>query len=119
MDLALDNSTGDLRLTNGDLDFVEEDEAIAQYLRQKLRLNLAEWFLDESAGVPYNDQILVKNPKTVVIDAVFKNQILSTPGVLELLEYAAELDGPTRTLSLTFKVRGQRGVIDFRETFTV
>lgn len=116
MDLGLDSATGDIKLINGDIALVRDADAVAQYLRQKLRMFLAEWFLDESVGVPYFDDVFVKNPKQVVIDSIFKQQILSTPGVIELLTYSALLDGPTRTLQLRFQARSQDGLIDFNET---
>lgn len=104
-DLALDPTTGDLDFENGDLYLTEGDSAVAQFLRQKLKLFLAEWFLDQSAGINFFDEVFVKNPKKVVIDTIFKNEILSTPGVVELLEYNVTLDGPTRKMTLNFKVR--------------
>lgn len=104
-DLALDPVTGDLDFENGDLYLTEGDSAVAQFLRQKLKLFLAEWFLDQSAGINFFDEVFVKNPKKVVIDTIFKNEILDTPGVVELLEYNVTLDGPTRKMTLNFKVR--------------
>ena len=79
MDLALDSITGDLDFENGDLYMVRQSAAVEQFLRQKLKLFLAEWFLDESKGVNYFDEVFVKNPRSVVIDTIFKNEILSTP----------------------------------------
>ncbi len=119
MDLALDPLTGDLKLTNGDLTVVKDADAVAQFLRQKLKLFQTEWFLDESVGVPFFDQVFVKNPKQVIIDTIFKREILNTPGVVELLSYSAILDGPTRKLTLTFQARAKDGLIDFSETIEV
>lgn len=119
MDLALDPLTGDLKLSNGDLTLVKDADAVAQYLRQKLKLFQTEWFLDETVGIPYFDQVFVKNPKQVIIDSVFKTAILNTPGVVELLSYAALLDGPTRSLTLIFQARSRTGLIDFSETIEV
>lgn len=120
MDLALDPETGDLDLSNGDLYLLSGVDAVTQFVSQKMRLFLAEWFLDESAGIPYFDDVLVKNPRAEVIDTVFKNQILSAPGVVELLEFSASLDGPTRRMTLAFKARSEDGdMIDFREVISI
>lgn len=117
MDIAL-NSDGDLDLSGGDLRIATGSEAVAQYLRQKLRLFKAEWFLDESSGIDYHDEVFVKNPKAPIIDTIFKNEILSAPGVLELMEFSASLAGDTRELLLEFKARSEDGdIIDFSETF--
>lgn len=116
MDLKLDTATGDLDVSDGDLGIVTMLDAVAQFLRQKLKMFQTEWFLDQQAGIPYFDQVFVKNPKQVVIDSIFKSEILSAPGVVELLEYSALLDGPTRQLELDFKARGVDGEIDFSES---
>lgn len=119
MDLLLDTTTYDLTMKNGDLVLSEGLEAIQQNLKQRLQIFLTEWFLDETQGIDFIDSVLVKNPRSVVIDTIFKDQILATPGVLELLEYSASLNGPTRVLSIRFKVRCEEGVIDFDETLPV
>lgn len=115
MDLKLD-ANHDLVIENGDLGLVDKADAVAQYLRQKFKFFQTEWFLDETKGIPYFDQVFVKNPKQVVIDAIFKNEILSTPGVIELVSYLAALDGPTRGLNLQFRARSPDGEINFNET---
>lgn len=117
MDLALDPTTGDLALDNSDLFFVRDIDAVAQFLWQKHRLFLAEWFLDENSGIPYHDRVFVKNPKGVEIDTIFKNDIMNTPGVIELLEFSATLDGPIRKLSISYKARAKGGIISFNSTF--
>lgn len=119
MDIQLDTLTDDIALVNGDLILTSGSGSVAQFLRQRLKLFQTEWFLDETVGVPYFDEVFVKNPKAVVIDTIFKNTILSTPGVIELLEFAATLDGTTRKLSLQFKVRSEDGLIDFSEEIAI
>ena len=44
-DLALDTTTGDLLLQDFDLQFVEDQDQIAQNLAIRLRFILGEWFL--------------------------------------------------------------------------
>ena len=119
MDLALSNTDGDLLIENADLVFVRDIDAVAQYLKQKLRTFQSEWFLDESVGIPYFDQIFIKNPRSVTYDSIFKEAILSTPGVVELVNYSAELDGASRNLTLTFQARTRDGLIDFSEVIEV
>lgn len=115
MDLALD-ANGDLDLENADLYFVKGADAVKQFISNKLRFFLAEWFLDETGGIPYFDQVFVKNPSPIIIDTIFKTQILDTPGVVELLEFSIELDGKNRKATITFRARTEDGEIDFSET---
>jgi hypothetical protein len=118
MDLAL-NENHDLDLFNGDLFLVSEVDAVTQYLKQRMKLFLGEWFLDEASGIPYFDRILVKNPNLVEIDAIFKNEILSTPGVVELLEFSINIDGQARSMRLAFRARSREGEILFDEELGV
>lgn len=103
MDLKIDDIDGDLTTVNGDLEMVEGQEVIQQFLKQKFKFFLAEWFLDENQGVPWFDSILVKNPNPVTIDTIFKDLILSTPGVIELVEYQTSFNRQQRRFRLTFK----------------
>ena len=83
-DLKLDIA-GDLALTStGDLATVDGLDAVTQRLRFALQHFKGEWTLDEAFGVPWFQDVLKKNPNPVVVDAVLKQVILATPGVLAL-----------------------------------
>lgn len=112
MDLAL-NADGDIDVINGDFYFVTGVDATVQFLNQRLRLFLAEWFLDETLGVPYFDEIFVKNPNAVAIDSILKTYIINSPGVLELLAFDMSIDTATRTLTVSGRIRALDGEADF------
>lgn len=105
----IDTSQPDLQLTTG-------VDAIQQHLTQRLKTFMNEWFLNYNIGIPYFEQILIKNPNYVIIDSVFKKEILETPGVIELLEFDLDLNTSTRLLSLTFKAITSEGVFNFLNT---
>ncbi len=106
-------SDNDIVIQNNDATLITGRDEIAQVLRQELRVFLGEWFLDTAEGIPYFQEILKKNPNPSTVDAIFKNKILSTPGVIELLSYSLEING--RNLSLSFSASTQEGIIDFNE----
>lgn len=107
-DLKLDAS-GDLFLDGADLALVSDGEAIAQAVRCRLRFFAGEWFLNESAGVPYFESILIKNPNTVAINEVFRTELLGTPGVLEVLQLGLDYDSEQRSLTVTFRCTTDQG----------
>lgn len=115
MDIRLNEITHDIELVNADLGFVTKNEAVTQFLRQRLKFFETEWFLDETKGIPYFDQILIKGPRASVIDAIFKREILETNGVVELKSFSLDLDPAARALTLSFKARSTDGDIDFSE----
>lgn len=94
----------DLRLTpQGQLELVSDTEEIAQFLAQRLRTFFGEWFLDNTIGVPYFEEIFTKQQNVDAIEAIFIDEILSTPGVVQLFSF--ELDIPDlskRQLEISF-----------------
>lgn len=115
MDLALATATKDLDFANGDLYLLEGNDAIAQHVEQRFKTFLAEWFLDETVGVPYFDYIFQKNPNPVVVDAVLKQTALLSPGLVEILTWNLTLDPAARELSLDFQARSEEGFIEFAD----
>ncbi len=114
--LVIDNTTGDLAITDNKFTFNSGVESIRQHLQIRLRIALGEWFLDETIGVPYFQDIFKKNPNYVNVTEAFKTTILETPGVVELLEFNYEYDNTDRLFSLTFKALTDEGLLDFSES---
>lgn len=108
-DLKLD-ANGHVTFVNNDLVFVEGSEEVAQLILERLRTFLGEWFLDVTIGVPYFEEVLVKNPTAA--ESVLKREIILTPGVLELLEFTFTVDKSTRKATLNFKVISTDGPIE-------
>ncbi len=89
MDIALDLTPtsptfNDLLIVNGNLVLVDGVGAIQQHVVQRIRIFLGEWFMDNTIGIPFFDQVLIKNPDQSKIDAIFQNVILGTPGMEQL-----------------------------------
>jgi len=110
---------GDIDITNNEATFIESTDEVVQLLRQRLRTFFGEWFLDTEIGVPYHQEILKKNPNPTAMDAAFKNEILNTPGVIELTQFEMDIDPATRNLTLTFQCIATDGIIDFSEILGV
>lgn len=115
MDLALVTSTdaanptsGDLRLTDGQLTLVEGDEAIAQHLRVRLRWIRGEWFLDQRTGIPFFEDVLTRFQRGRA-EALFRRTILQTPGVTALRSFRLEVSTATRRATLSFEATAESG----------
>lgn len=104
-DLMCDPDTGDLlisplgltRLTNTQV------EEVGQRLRTKLQHFLGEWFLDETLGLSYFRDVLVRNPDMAVVKSLFQDAITSDAGVEQLVLLDLALNTETRVLSVTFE----------------
>lgn len=103
----------DLELDGGDLVLNDGLDGVTQDIMQRMQFYFAEWFLNTEQGVPYFQQILVKNPDQGAIDAIFKNVILSTPGIISLDEYGFVVDRQTRKLTVRFRAKSTSGPIDY------
>ena len=112
-DLSLTEDLSGLLIKNGDLVLTQGADAVKQHVTQRLRMFTGEWFLNLSEGVPYFQNILVKNPNPDIVDSLIKDTILSTPGVDELLSFNLEYDAALRTLIVDFSIRVLDTIIDF------
>jgi len=113
----LDNDH-DLKVTNNSLTLTEGLEAIRQHLLCVLQTFLGEWFLDQDVGVPYYQEILVKQPSFQTVSQVLRAKILGTPGVLELLSFDLRYLS-NRELRLDFSAETTDGPIDFSQIIEV
>lgn len=102
---------GDLAVVNGNFALVggETDEAnqaaVKQAIACRLRMFLGEYFLDESVGVDYFGQILVRNPDPQVIRELLRQTIAGTPDVVDVVGADLLLDSPTRSASISYTVQ--------------
>lgn len=111
---------GDLDLRTGDLQIATGVTAIRQQLMDRLTLFKGDWFLDVDVGMPYYQQVLVKNPNLGVVRALFAQAVRTTPGVSELLSLSLELDARSRSLQVNFTcVTDTDEVLVFNERFVL
>lgn len=109
----------DLLITNGDLVMVSGTSEVLQSILTTLATYYGEWFMDNSIGVDYFNQILVKNPDQAHVDALLIDAILGVPGVVQLLEYTATPDFITRQISVEFSVLSVNGIVDYSGSVAV
>lgn len=107
-ELFLDPTTGDLAVP---FQIVRGELAVMQRIRIRFRFFLGEWFLDTRLGVPYYRDILIKNPDSILISFIFRQVLLSTPGVASVASFSASLDRPTRFLTVDFEATLEDGTV--------
>ena len=91
---------GDLYLNrNGDVEIIG---SIRQALQIKLKWFLGEWVFNPDLGVPYFEDILIKNPNQAIIEKDIREQILSVEGVTGIDSLSLSWDRQTRNLSCKF-----------------
>lgn len=114
-DIALSVGTHDLVIIDGDIALIDNAERVAQAIRIKLRSFLKEWFLDTTYGLPYWDEILIKNPSLTNIRSIFRTQILAVDDVNSVTSLTLDHDKQTRTLTVDFTCDTTYGLVTSRE----
>lgn len=106
------------RTPDGDLMFPLELatglEAVEIGIRTRLLMFRGEWFLDLDAGMPWletpdgvvgpRDAILGQKFDRVKTRSAIVGEIMSTPGVYDLVDLVIEFDEATRRLSISWTV---------------
>jgi len=114
MNIGID-STGDWDISEGELVMTSGQEEIRQFIIQKFKTSFGEWFLDVRLGIPYFEQIFKKIVDPAIVESIFINEIIFTPGIVSLLEFDLNLDKVTRTLSVDMRATTVDGEINFSE----
>lgn len=117
-DLKL-NSSGDLDLSTDNLVIIEGIDAIAQDCQVRLGFIQGEWFLDTRLGVPWFTEIIGQKPRLVAIKGILRKAILTTPGVLTVIDLNIDFEGSTRTLSYSFRANTVEGEFEINKELIV
>jgi hypothetical protein len=109
-DIAL-NSNYDLDIVNCDFRLTDNSDITLQKLKQTLKTIRGEWQLDQSLGLPYFDEILVKNPFLDRIKSIFIKAIQSVEEVVSITSLDVSVNDTTRTLNVNFEVVDNKGFV--------
>lgn len=115
-DLWLDASR-DVSVANHDLELVAGVDEVVQHLLVGLRLFLAEWYLDESAGIPYYRHIFTDAPNSRVIEGIFRQSILGDDDIEAMDSFGLTYNRGTRALSVDFRATSRVGPVDVSAVF--
>jgi hypothetical protein len=100
---------GDLDTSTGAFVTLTGPEYAAQKIRQRFKLILGEWFLDTTKGVPWFEEVLIKNPNLELIKSLFRDEILNVPGITGVVQIESMYTPSIRTLSLAYVATYQTG----------
>lgn len=86
-------------------------DRVAQQIKINLLSFLGEWFLDNTYGVPYLEDILIKNPRMTTVETIMRNHINSVPNVTSVDALSLDWDRRGRTLRVDFSASTDMGPI--------
>ena len=100
-DLLLDGS-GDLLLDEkGDIQFTD---SVSQAINIRLQWFANEWKLSPELGVPYYEDVFVKNPSELLIEENMRNAIMDVDEVEDIISFNMSLDRKLRKLTVSYVV---------------
>ena len=101
---------------NGDFVWLEDNDAITQLVRQKIKVFKGEWFLDLDLGIDYYGIIFPKASSDFARYLEFKRVVESVPGVISLVDFNIEvISAVTREYRITMNITADYGTIIFDE----
>jgi len=82
--LAIDDNNDIFLDASGNVAIVDNAESLRQRLLERLQFFLGEWFLDETLGVPYFQQILQSDVDINIVSNIITNEILKESEVIRV-----------------------------------
>lgn len=98
-DFALD-AKGDIIIENNDIKLISGKELIAQKVRQILKTNLGEWWLNENEGIDFQ-AIFCKNPDNAIIEDNIKSGLMQVDSTFELTSFDCQYENRKLTINFT------------------
>lgn len=93
---------GDLYISeSGDIKFTN---SVLQAIKIKLRWFLGEWRINTTYGMPYYDEVFIKNPSLALLEDRIRTEILSVDGVQSIESVDISVDKATRECVVKFTV---------------
>ena len=83
--------------------FIDDVQLVQQKILTGLKLWQGEWFLDTTAGMPWNTSVLGRVSQSIY-DAAIQRQIRSTKGVTGITSYSSSFNAVTRNLNVNVQV---------------
>lgn len=101
----------DMMFGQGLTAYCRNQEATAQSVRTRLLLIEEEWFLDIEAGLPWLQRVMVKPANLALTEALIKQTILETEGILSIESFTMTFDRNSRALTINVSVRNIYGTV--------
>jgi len=114
LDMLLD-SGGDLYVGEGG------DIALTESVRQAVKIRLlwflGEWRFEPEYGIPYYEEILIKNLDLEFARQAIRDEAVSVEGVLDVLDIGISVQKPSRNAAVSLTVVTDEGA--YREELAV
>lgn len=109
-DLLLDQTSNDLTIVNGELQFTtKKPDEVRQRLGIRLKTFQNEWFIDLDYGIPYMQQIISQARRKDEVDVLLLSEIRSEDGVDGVSSFSSSWDRYNRLYDFTAEIITSNG----------
>lgn len=98
--MLLDTASNDLVRVGGTFVRVSDLPEAVQHVDTRLRIFRGEVFLDIEIGIDFFEEILRKQINPAAVIGEFRDAILGTPGIVEIVTLVINLDAANRRLEV-------------------
>lgn len=105
---AMDNSTGDVLIENGQISLVVGDSLTQQKVLTVLRTNLREWFFDWEQGID-RTHLIGKGVGEELARYEVERGLQQVDNTFSVTEFTYEANQSERTAKITFKATTESG----------
>lgn len=107
-DILLD-SNGDILLNDaGDIQFTD---SVQQAISIRLKWFAKEWRLGPDFGIPYYEEVFIKNPSKLLLEQRMQDEIMEVAEVEKITAFNLNLDSRTRVLYVKYTVKvGEKSI---------
>ena len=104
------NGNGDVLLNEkGDIQFTD---SVKQAIEIRLKWFSNEWKLGPDFGIPYYEEVFVKNPSTMLIEEKMRDAIMDVDEVEDIVSFNMSLDKTLRKLKVAYVVSVSESLIE-------
>ena len=100
VDIGINPSKNDVAHQDGLIKYVNKAEEVAQRIRTCLRRIAGEWFLDETAGLPYFGGNMLGGKDLEYVKLVIRQEIAKRTGVKTINDISVIMDVATKHVSV-------------------
>lgn len=96
------DSNGNIDVSKRTLVITNEIVALKEHIQQKYSMFLGEYFLDRRLGIPYYENILIKQYNEINVETILKRVLFNIDDIYSINSFVLDFDDPERNLDVEF-----------------
>lgn len=103
---------GEIQFTSNTFVDITDEDALAQRLEGRIRMQTGEWHLDPLLGINWIDVLGTKPFRAADFEPILRAVILADPAVVSITSLTVTPNNATRELDVQFEVSSDVGLVN-------